>query len=172
MKKLILARHAKSSWDNPDITDFERPLNERGHRDAAHLAAVVSKLIEKPDIIYSSPAMRAATTCKYFAQAFAIPETEIRFEKNIYNGDMRYLAKFISNLPDKFNTVMIFGHNPDITSLYSYFSGDYIDNIPTCGVFAIEFDIEKWAAVQDENGRVLFLETPKKHFRQDSALAD
>lgn len=172
MKKLILARHAKSSWDNPEWSDFERPLNTRGLRDAPFIADVVAKLIDKPDQIYSSPAMRAATTCKFFAKALGYPEDAIKFEKSIYEGGARYLIKLISNLSDDLNTVMIFGHNPDMTSLYSYFSGEYMDNIPTCGIFGIELDIEKWSEIQDKNGKVIFFEYPKKHFKKDNSIID
>lgn len=172
MKRIILARHAKSSWDNPEWSDFERPLNKRGLRDAPFMAEVVAKLIEKPELIISSPAVRAAATCKYFAKAFGYDEDKIHYDNNIYTSGARYIIDLISRLDDKINSVMIFGHNPDMTSLYSYLTGSYIENVPTCGVFAVEFDVVSWEAIENKTGKLLFYEYPKKYFKQDKNLID
>jgi|YNPMSStandDraft_1061717.scaffolds.fasta_scaffold00004_41 phosphohistidine phosphatase len=172
MKRIILVRHAKSSWENPDWSDFERPLNKRGLRDAPFMADIVAKKIEKPDLIISSPAVRAATTCKYFAKAFSYNEKDIIFDENIYSKGSRYIINLIFQLDSNFNSVMIFGHNPDITSLFAYFTGEYIDNIPTCGVFAVEFDIKSWKEIENNNGKLIFYEYPKKYFPKDANIVD
>lgn len=172
MKRIILVRHAKSSWDNPDWSDFERPLNKRGLRDAPFMADIIAKQIEKPNLIISSPAVRAATTCKYFAKALNIDEKHIIFDENIYSKGSRYIINLILNLDDELDSVMIFGHNPDITSLYAYFTGEYIENIPTCGVFGVEFNIKSWKEIENTNGKLLFLEYPKKYFPKDTGIVD
>jgi len=172
MKKVVIARHAKSSWDNPDWNDFERPLNKRGLRDAPFMAQIVAKLIEKPDLIISSSAVRAAATCRYFAEAFQFDENKIIYDENIYSNGIRYILNLLSSLDDNLNSVMIFGHNPDITSLFSRLTGEYIDNVPTCGVFGVAFDIETWKQIDDENGKLLFYEYPKKHFKGDKTIID
>ena len=172
MKTLLLTRHAKSNWDNPNWLDIERPLNERGLRDAPYIAEVVAKLIVKPDLIISSPAVRAATTARIFATAFEYDHKLIQYDKSIYENGARYIIKMIAKLDDKFNNVFLFGHNPDMTSLYSYFSGDYIDNIPTCGSFCIDFDCTNWKELEDINGKLRFFEYPKKYFKKEANLFD
>lgn len=167
MKTIILTRHAKSSWDNPDWTDFERPLNERGLRDAPFIADVVSKLVVKPDLIISSSAVRAATTSRIFAKQLNYDENTIRFDKGIFERGPKYIIKILSELDDKLNLVMLFGHNPDMTSLYSYFSGDYMDNIPTCGSFCVDLEVDSWKHISDENGTIRFYEYPKKYFKKE-----
>lgn len=162
MKKLIIARHAKSSWDNPEWTDFGRPLNKRGLKDAPVMAEIIKEMNFKPDIIISSPANRAITTAKIFAEIMGLESNIVTEDRNIYEKGTRYIINMVKNLPDEINTAMIFGHNPDITSLSTYFSGEYFDNVPTCGTIGIEFSITKWEEVELENGKLLFFEYPKK----------
>lgn len=172
MKQLVLVRHAKSSWDNPDWTDKNRPINKRGMRDAPYIAEVVAGLIPKPDLIVSSTADRAATTARIFAQALGYDENLIEYDDNIYDKGARYIIKKISLLDNKYGKVFVFGHNPDMTSLYSYFLGDYMDNIPTTGAFGVEFKIENWKDIENETGKLLFFEYPKKHFKKDTSIID
>lgn len=168
MKKILLSRHAKSSWDNPEWTDIERPLNERGLRDALKMSSVVANLLEKkPDLIVSSPALRAYTTCKYYADAFKYPQENIRKDINIFERGPKYVVALLQSMDDQYDFVALFGHNPDMTSLFAYFTGDYVANIPTGGVFCVEFDIESWKDIDKVNGNLIFFEYPKKHFPKD-----
>jgi len=172
MKTLLLTRHAKSNWDNPNWQDIERPLNERGLRDAPYIAEVVSNLIEKPDLILSSPATRAITTARIFATAFDYDTDLIKIDSNIYENGAWYIIKLLTKLDNNLNRVFLFGHNPDMTSLYSYFSGDYMDNIPTCGSFCFDFDFGNWKELENVNGKLRFYEYPKKYFKKDINLFD
>lgn len=161
MKTIILVRHAKSSWDNPDWTDFDRPLNKRGLTDAPIMASIISSHINKPDIFYSSTANRALTTAEFFADAFRINHDEIKKEINIYEKGSKHINSLISSLDDKLNSVIFFGHNPDMTSLATYFTGAYFENVPTCGVVCIDFECDSWAEVKQVNGKLRFFKTPK-----------
>jgi phosphohistidine phosphatase len=167
MKKLILVRHAKSSWDNPDLTDFERTLNKRGKRDAEFMSKLISSKIEKPDLIISSPAVRAKSTAKYFAEAFNYDFNQINFSDNIYFNGSKYIVEIIKKVDSYIKSLMVVGHNPDITSLSSYFSGQFFDNIPTCGVICLDFAIEDWEAIEKENAQIVFFEYPKKYFKNN-----
>jgi len=162
MKKIILVRHAKSGWDNPDLQDFERPLNKRGKTDAPIMAQILEKYKVFPDLLISSPAVRALTTANIFAETINYPPKKILTDKGIYEKGARYIIKLIANLNNSVNTVVVFGHNPDMTSLASYFVGDYFDNVPTCGIVAIEKDVDDWSKIEDGNSKLLFYEYPKK----------
>ena len=162
MKTITIVRHAKSSWDNPDVNDFERPLNARGFADAPIIADRISKLMKLPDLFMSSPALRAKTTAEIFVEKFGVPVSKIVLDKDIYDKGSKYIMEFIKNLDEKIESVIIFGHNPDITSLATYYSGNYFDNIPTCGVICIDFDSNNWQDTFTNNGKIRFYEYPKK----------
>ncbi|MFP4369869.1 MAG: SixA phosphatase family protein [Candidatus Kapaibacterium sp.] len=163
MKKLILVRHAKSSWENDDWTDFERPLNDRGNKDAPIMADAIKDKGINPGLIISSPANRAVTTAKTYAQVLGYPEEAIITDMGIYEKGPKYIISLLKKTERKYDTVMLFGHNPDITSLASYFSGNHFDNVPTCGIVGIEFKINNWDDVETENGELSFFEYPKKY---------
>ncbi len=167
MKILTLVRHAKSSWDNPDWSDMERPLNKRGLADAPFMGNIISEKLEKPDMIFSSPAVRAHTTAIEYASAFKMKKEVILIDEGIYNFGKRHIINVVKNLDNALNNVMFFGHNPDITSLSSYFSGEFFDNVPTCGTVSIEFDTDKWSDLVDINGKLLFFEYPKLYSKKE-----
>jgi phosphohistidine phosphatase len=164
MKKLILVRHAKAGWTNPEHTDFDRPINPKGERDLAFLSNLLPEKISKPDLFLSSPAIRTKTTAISFAKGFGLDEKSVQFNEGIYERGSKYLINLLSEIDDKYQTVILFGHNPDMTSLASYFSGQYFDNVPTCGIVAIEFDFDNWKKIENTNGKLLFYEYPKKYF--------
>lgn len=162
MKKLVLVRHAKSSWDNPEWSDFERPLNKRGIRDAGILCSTLKEKNLSPKLILSSPANRALTTAQMFAETLNYPVGDIRQDYGIYEKGAHYILNLINKLPADIDNVFIFGHNPDITSMASFFSGEYFDNVPTCGIIGLQFDIESWEEADSDLGKIIFFEYPKK----------
>lgn len=165
MKTLLIVRHAKSSWDNPNFSDYERPLNSRGERDAPYMAKVIKDKGINADIIISSPAVRALTTAKAFAAEQKIDESKIIIKELIYNSGFSEILRMLKKSDDVHNTIMLFGHNPDITHLSSYLSGNYFDNVHTCGVVCIAFpNVDKWANIDDQNGILSFYEYPRKYF--------
>lgn len=161
MKTLFLIRHAKSSWENVNQSDFNRPLNERGHKDAPEMAKVLRGLGVVPDWIVSSPAKRAITTAQYFADEFQIPFDTIQQEEDIYEAFENDLYKIIHHLPNEKNTVLMFGHNPTFTYFANRFNYGQIDDIPTCGIVRIELDSNNWSSFREETASVAGFWYPK-----------
>ncbi|UKM64131.1 histidine phosphatase family protein [Flavobacteriaceae bacterium GSB9] len=144
MKKLILIRHAKSSWEH-NVIDHERPLKTRGFNDAD----IVSKNIKKKnfniDFVLSSDALRAKTTAKIFIKNLGIKENIIELNHDLYDFSGENLTQTIKNCDDIVNSLMVFGHNHAITAFVNTYGDQYIVNVPTTGVVVLQFDIKKWA---------------------------
>jgi len=162
MKKIYFIRHAKSSWDDPGLTDIERPLNKRGLRDAPFMSKMLKGKNVQPDKIISSPANRAFTTATYFAAALNIPEQAIVVRKEIYHAYPEQVLNIIRNLSDSDDVVILFGHNPCFTSLANQFSEEYIPNVPTCGIVEVEAMVEKWSDFENE-GKLKAFHFPKQY---------
>ena len=155
-KTLYIARHAKSSWDDPTLSDFDRPLNARGLRDAPMMAKRLSELGVAPESILSSPAMRARTTAEtYHAQLGG----KLQLDDRIYEASLMSLIYLVQEAFEQVDTLMIVGHNPGLTALNDRLGGSEIYNLPTAGVSAIAFDGE----VAPYAGRALWYEYPKKY---------
>ena len=164
MKTLFLVRHAKSSWENRNITDFERGLNDRGKRDAPFMAGILKKEKIKIDLILSSPAVRAFKTAKIFAKELEIKENEIVTDENIYKADRKDLLKVLISTGDSVNNLVLFGHNPGLTYLSNYLCDYEIDNIPTCGIVCMQLDFDFWKYLGSKSCNFIFFEYPKKYF--------
>ena len=160
MKNLYIARHAKSSWDHQGLRDFDRPLNERGLKTAPLMAQLMLRNGIRPDLIVTSPAKRALTTARFFADMLGVDEADFRTEPDMYLPLSLELLQIIRQLPAEKNTVFIFGHNPSFTDLANIFTGPKIDNLPTCGIVHVE--VESWDTLGHENGRVTHFYFPKK----------
>lgn len=164
MKKLFLIRHAKSSWDDQGLTDFERPLNKRGMRDAPFMAELLKKEKIKPDIFISSPAVRAFSTAEKFAEELDFPIDKILVEKSIYLCGIKELESIVQGISDRYNIVFLFGHNPGLTDYANHIGDEFIINIPTCGIVGIEFDLKSWRSIERGSGKTFLFEFPKKYF--------
>jgi phosphohistidine phosphatase len=160
MKTLYLARHAKSSWKHPELSDIERPLNKRGKRDAPYIGNLLKEKGVKPDILISSPAVRARKTAVVIAELIDYPKSKILIDENIYESSSTELIKIIQSFDDKYNSVMMFGHNPGFTMLNNYLTDSFIDNIPTCGVVGIRFN-SSWKNIDGDSGKAFFFIYPK-----------
>jgi len=157
-----MVRHAKSSWKNADdISDAERPLNNRGERDAPFMANLLQRKGISPDLMISSPALRTLSTAKEFAKVFEYLEGRIEVEDKLYLSDAFQVFDVIKKLDDGSDAVMLFGHNPGFTDFVNMFDNVYIDNLPTCGVISIAFSVGNWKDISSENGKVLWVEYPK-----------
>jgi phosphohistidine phosphatase len=143
MKNLILIRHAKSSWDAP-LKDIDRPLDKRGMKDAHLVSLKVLDFIPKTFVIWSSIAKRAADTALIFAQNILYPTECIDYKKELYTFDEKELEKTIKSGENVFDSIIVFGHNGAITNFVNKFGDVFIDNVPTCGFVALEFDTEDW----------------------------
>ena len=164
MKKLFLIRHAKSSWDHPDLPDFERTLNKRGKRDAPFMGKLLHKQNIKPDAIITSPAVRAFNTAQIFAKELGFPKKKIISDANIYECGLGDLEDIVRHIPEEYSTVLLFGHNPAITSYSNHLGNKYIDGLPTCAVVGIELNVERWKEAERDKGRTFLFEYPKKYF--------
>jgi len=161
MKTLFLIRHAKSSWDDQALADKDRPLNDRGKRDAPKVGERLAKRRVKPDLILSSPAVRALATAQIIARKLDYKRSNIVVNDRLYAVAADDLLDVIRQLDDKVERVMLIGHNPELTELAHRFSGK-IAHLPTCAVAEFRFDTKSWRRIgKDEPTRVA-LEHPEE----------
>jgi phosphohistidine phosphatase len=161
MKTVYIVRHAKSSWNHPDLSDEERPLLEKGKK---RTKKVIDSLLEKNisvDYIISSPAVRAYETAKILAHALKYPLENIRQDPHVYFADGDSLFSQFYDIPDTFESLMIVGHNPALTDFVNHFMKPRIDNLPTSGLVCINFDTDHWDKVPSLKGKVSFSLFPK-----------
>ena len=163
MKSLFLIRHAKSSWEDPSLRDFDRPLNPRGLRDAPFMSKLLKGKGVVVDQIVSSPANRAFSTAKYFAEAFGIDAADIMQRKEIYEAYPEDVLEIVKELPKQVNVALVFGHNPTFTSLANQF-GEYLSNVPTCGIVRIDANIDDWADFSIKTAQRTAFHYPKQYF--------
>ncbi|MCS7057243.1 MAG: histidine phosphatase family protein [Thermoflexales bacterium] len=162
MKKLILVRHAKSSWDDPTLPDHDRPLNDRGLRDAPKMGERLAQRGILPDLILSSSAVRALTTAQLIAEKIGYDRAAIVVDRRIYGAQVSALLYLIQELDDAYRQVMLFGHNPELTELAHHFSKD-IEDMPTCAIVELTFDVERWVEVIHSKPIEVRFDSPKKH---------
>lgn len=156
MKVVYLIRHAKSDWNNPVLTDFERPLNERGLRDAPFMAKKLLELNFNPGLILCSPAQRAVTTAELISK-----QTSILYENSIYEASLNNLVHLINFLPSEYKEIAIIGHNPTITSLSNHLTDNITSDMPTCSIAKIELEVDHWNEVVQGIGTQKFFIYPK-----------
>ena len=161
MKKLFIIRHAKSSWKDLMLNDFDRPLNKRGENDATLMGKLLKEKDVLPDAILSSPALRAKTTAQHIAKDINFTK-EIIYERKIYESSVKTLKSVVKSIDDKYSIVFLFGHNPGLKMLAESIVG-FEGNIPTCGIVEVEFDCEKWSDVSSKNAKLISFEYPKKY---------
>ena len=160
MKKLYLIRHAKSSWKDPNLDDFDRPLSKRGESNAPFMGKVLKDKKAKPDIILSSPALRAKTTAEIIAKGVNYAK-EILFVEKIYEADENALHSIVAQLSDKNDVAFLFGHNPGLNELAKKCVG-FEENIPTCGVLELAFDCDSWSQADAAHVKLVSFDYPKK----------
>ena len=161
MKRLTLVRHAKSSWEESGLADFERPLGKRGKKDAPVMGERLAARGDPPDLVVSSPAKRARKTAKLIARELDLPDEGLTWKEEIYLAETDMLLKVVRGLDDRFGHVMLVGHNPGLTELGNLLGDCGIENIPTCGVLCLDFDAESWKTVGPDSGTLVFYDTPK-----------
>lgn len=161
MKTLIVVRHAKSSWDASNVSDHERPLNKRGHRDAPDMANRVLAKMLAIDLFVSSTALRAHTTAMYFARAYQKGQKDILTNKLLYLAAPETIYEVVSALPDSCNAAALFGHNPGITHFANTLTRTQIDDMPTCAVYAVTAQTDSWTNFEAASKHFLFFDYPK-----------
>ncbi|HEX7458858.1 MAG TPA: histidine phosphatase family protein [Ginsengibacter sp.] len=161
MKTLLLIRHAKSSWNNVILPDFERPLNERGKYDAPLMAKRIKEKKIEIDAFVSSPAKRAKKTAEIFMDEFNAKGKKLIFIPSLYEATSEKFYDAIENLKDKYDTVALFAHNPGITDFINSLECSPVYNMPTCGVYAVKIKIKNWKEFRKANKEFLFFDYPK-----------
>lgn len=161
MKCLLLIRHAKSDWGDPSLSDFDRPLNGRGKEDAPVMAHRMLDNKIRIDAFISSPAKRARKTAGIFAKAYKAKKHEIIFRDELYGAAENVFWDVIANADKKFDSIAIFSHNPGLTDFANQLTTSRIDNIPTCGIFAVKANCDKWKEFKEAEKEFWFLDYPK-----------
>lgn len=163
MKTLYIVRHAKSSWADPDQNDFERPLNDRGKRDAPRMGKRLKEKGIAPDVLITSPAKRAKSTAKRIAKVLEYPKEKIVSVRKLYHASEEEILTVVQSLKEKHDHVMMVGHNPGLTDFVNALidQSTDIDNMPTCGIVAVSFPATLWKDVNWGKGHFLFFDYPK-----------
>jgi phosphohistidine phosphatase len=165
MKHLYIVRHAKSSWDDLSLLDAQRPLSERGFKDAPRMAKRFKEREVAVGQMISSPAVRAFETCRIFANILGYPEKDIRLERSLYHASEDGMLEVVREISDAVNTVMVFGHNPGLTDFVNSLSKQMLVNVPTCGIAGLVFPFDRWQDVTWGTGSLEYYDYPKSKKR-------
>ena len=161
MKSLLLVRHAKSSWDEQALSDKDRPLAQRGKRDAPRTGKRLRERGVQPQLIVSSPARRALATAQSLARQLGYAKERIEMDERLYPGDADRVLQVIRALQEHLTCVMLVGHNPGLSELAHRFSREITD-LPTCAVAEFEFDTASWSDIGRRSLAAAVLDYPKK----------
>ncbi|GAB4182274.1 MAG: phosphohistidine phosphatase SixA [Wenzhouxiangellaceae bacterium] len=159
---LYLVRHAKSSWRHDGLPDYDRPLNRRGAENAPLMARRLQRRQVAPDLIISSPALRAVRTATVFAQQLNGGLDRLRLDAAIYHGDALVLLQRLMAVSDQVRQLMLVGHNPSLTVLCNQLGGPPLENIVTAGVVAFRFNGATWSELHRDAIERLDYDYPKR----------
>jgi len=161
-KRLCIIRHAKSSWDDPAMDDFDRVLNDRGNKDAPIMAQRLKERKINFDLILSSPAKRTRQTAKHFCKEIDYDFSKIEWISELYHASPATLLKQIEAVDERYNTIAVIGHNSGLTEFANQLIKDFaIDNIPTCGILCMDLQVDSWKKIKDKNAVFEFFLSPK-----------
>jgi phosphohistidine phosphatase len=163
MKILYLIRHAKSDWDKQGIGDSERPLNNRGKQDSPLMAKIIKQKNIFPDLIISSTAVRAMETATIFAGILNYPADKIETNEMVYEAGIKELMEVVRSIDDSKSEVMLFGHNPGISTFGNILGSEHISDMPTCSIVGLKLNIESWKETERYCGKTFLFEYPKKY---------
>lgn len=161
MKTLTIFRHAKSSWDYPDLSDHDRPLNKRGRRDAPIMGERLKAAGIRPSLIVSSPAKRAWSTAKIVAREIAYPVEFLQREPGLYHAGVNRIFDVIAAQDGGFNSIMIVGHNPGLTDFANFLVPNLTGNIPTAGFVSVLVDSDDWDLRIRQSAKLIAYDYPK-----------
>lgn len=163
MRTLTLVRHAKSSWEDSGLSDRERPLNKRGNRDAPIMGKRAAAAGIRPSLIISSPAVRAWTTAKTFANELGYPIEFLQREDGLYLASLDNLLDTVAAQDAGFNNLMLFAHNPGLTNFANYLVPGLTNNLPTTGLVSVNIDCDDWALHELPPTEIVVYDYPKKN---------
>lgn len=159
-RHLLLIRHAKSDWSDPSLSDFDRPLNARGSKDAPKMGKRLANRKLLPDRMVSSPAQRARSTAEVVAQQLGFPLHDIDWMTELYLASPLGMLDVIRACPEQVGTLALVGHNPGISELAARLTGTPIGNIPTCGIVHLSADFDTWS--QADSFTLVDFDYPKR----------
>lgn len=168
MKTVILVRHAKAEGKDIGIPDFERSITKKGVADCRDMASRLKQLGRAADLFLSSPANRAIETAHAFADVLEYPVQKVMVKDVMYDGPAEPFLDIVRNLNDTYQSVMMFGHNPDFTEFARMLSAGFTDDLPKTAVFAVEFDIERWHQLSAGAGTVVLFDYPSRKVTEDA----
>lgn len=161
MKTLYLVRHAKSSWDHPGLSDFDRPLMPKGITKSKKIIDFLVDRNIRPDLMVSSPAVRAFETAKLFAKGLGYAPDKIKVDKKIYDGYYDRILDVIFETGNEAQSLMMFGHNPTLSHLANLFIHPGIEPLTTSAVAAILFNTDRWEDIPAAQSEKVFVVYPK-----------
>lgn len=161
MRRLSLVRHAKSSWNAPELSDFERPLNPRGRREAPAMAQRLKQLEQTPDLLLTSPALRAITTARVFAQELGIAAESVQLSSRIYEAERDTLVELVRGFDPAVQHALLFGHNPGFSELAGWLARCPFQEMPTCAIVMLALPIDTWAELRRDGGQLIHYLYPK-----------
>lgn len=161
MKTLFIARHAKSSWNYPDLHDHDRPLLEKGKKRTRKVINFLKDEAVQPELILSSTARRAAETATFFASGCGVGAENLIFEAALYRASRETLFSYLTNMSNQIQSLMIVGHNPAMTNFANHFLHKPIDWLPTSAVVGLNIDTESWSGIAAAPCRLRFMAVPK-----------
>ena len=162
MKSLTLVRHAKSDWKDTSLSDRQRPLNQRGERDAPEMGRRIVKHDIRPSLIIASPAVRAWTTAKIIATEISYPTEFLQREESLYLASLNELLDIVVAQDDGFNSLMVVGHNPGMTEFANFLVPGLTGNLPTAGVVSVTLDREDWSLYDSPDASLVAYDYPKR----------
>jgi len=162
MKTVYFLRHAKSSWKDAKLSDIDRPLNKRGKEAAPEMAQKIRKAGLIPQLIISSPAKRTFRTASLIATGIDYTEQNIKIDMNLYGANTNEVHRIITEMEEGLDTIMLVGHNPAFTQMLSFYTDEELDNLPTCGLLEIAFDVDHWKNIQPKAGQFIQKLAPKR----------
>ena len=162
MKRVHLIRHAKSSRDDPGLADLKRPLAPRGRRDAPVMAARMREAGVAFDVVYSSPAVRAVDTARLLVEGMGESNQLIALVEELYDADADDLIAFLTQRPASVASVGMVLHNPAATDLANAIGDLEVENLPTCAVYSVTFDVNRWSQIGEVPGHTTLFDRPPK----------
>ncbi len=159
-KQLSIIRHAKSDW-SAGCRDFDRTLNNRGYNDAKLIGNYLHTSHQQFDRVFCSTANRAKLTLQQLNASLNLPTKHFQFEQSLYLASLTHLVSFIEKISDQYHHAALIAHNPGLTDLCNFLTGDQLANLPTCGVYTIQCCIDDWKAIGFESGIMKSLITPR-----------
>lgn len=163
MKTLLLLRHAKSSWEYPELSDLERPLNQRGKKDAPNMGKWLKNNIEVPDLVLSSPSVRTLATISKVGHEWGLSGHSYQTDHRLYHASPNVLEQIVRTCESDIKNLLLVGHNPGLTEFANLLCPNQaVVNIPTCGVYGIRFKTDTWKNLSPQNATFLFFQYPKK----------